>query len=170
MTGYRAFSYQFVKSFPVLSKGFEIETEMSIHAIDKNMALDNEIIEYRDRPAGSESKLNKYTDGVKVLWTILKLFKNYRPLVFFGTVATILSMLSLTFFIPVLIDFLTTGIVERFPTLIVCGFVMIAAIQSFFTGLMLETMKQKNRQDFELELIHISEKYIALKGQKESES
>lgn len=170
MTGYRAFSYQFVKSFPVLSKGFEIETEMSIHAIDKNMALDNEIIEYRDRPAGSESKLNTYTDGAKVLWTILKLFKNYRPLVFFGTVATILSMLSLTFFIPVLIDFLTTGMVERFPTLIVCGFVMITAIQSFFTGLMLETMKQKNRQDFELELIHISEKYITLKGQKESES
>ena len=159
MIGYRAFSYQFVKSFPVLSKGFEIETEMSIHAIDKNMYVTNEVIEYRDRPEGSESKLSTYSDGFKVLMTIGRLFRNYRPLAFFGTIALILALLSIGFFIPVLVEFIQTGLVAKFPTLIACGFVMIVAIQSFFSGLILDTIKQKNRHDFEMELIRINDEY-----------
>ena len=164
MTGYRAFSYQFVKSFPVLSKGFEIETEMSIHAVDKNLAIENEIIEYRDRPDGSESKLNTYSDGFKVIMTIFRLFRNYRPMAFFGLIACILAVLSLAFFIPILYEYLKTGIVPHFPTLIVCGFTIIAAIQSLFSGLMLENTKQKNRQDFEMELIRISDHYKLING------
>ena len=155
MTGYRAFSYQFVKSFPVLSHGFEIETEMSIHAIDKNMRVENVIIDYRDRPAGSESKLNTYSDGFKVLRTILRLYRNYKPMAFFGLLALVLAALSVGFFLPVLLEYFRTGLVPNFPTLIVCGFVMIAAIQAFFSGMILETINQKNRQDFELELIRL---------------
>lgn len=155
MTGYRAFSYRFVKSFPVLSHGFEIETEMSIHAIDKNLYVTNEVIEYRDRPEGSESKLSTYSDGFKVLKTIFKLFRIYRPILFFGILAAILAILSTVFFIPVLIEFAQTGEVPKFPTLIVSGFAMIAAIQSLFTGLTLESIVQKNRQDFEMRLIDV---------------
>ena len=132
MTGYRAFSYQFVKTFPVLSRGFEIETEMSIHALDKNLYVENLVIEYRDRPAGSESKLNTYSDGIKVLKTIARLFKNYKPLNFFGIIAFILFVLALIFFIPVLYAYIQTGLVKNFPTLIVCGFTVIAAILSLF--------------------------------------
>lgn len=152
MTGYRAFSYQFVKSFPVLSKGFEIETEMSIHAIDKNMQIENVIIEYRDRPEGSESKLNTYSDGFKVLGTILRLFRNYKPFAFFGGLALILMLLAIVFFIPILCEYLVTGLVPKYPTLFVCGFVALAAIQSFFSGMILSSIVQKNRQDFEHQL------------------
>lgn len=153
MTGYRAFSYQFVKSFPVLSKGFEIETEMSIHAIDKHMSVENVVIDYRDRPEGSESKLNTVSDGLKVIKTILRLFRSYKPFAFFSLLALLLVLLSAAFFIPVLVDYFRTGLVERFPTLIVCGFVIIAAVQSFFAGMILENIQQKNRQDFEMTLI-----------------
>ena len=156
MTGYRGFSYQFVKSFPVLSQGFEIETEMSIHAVDKNLFVQNEVITYRDRPEGSESKLNTYSDGIKVLMTIFRLFRIYKPLAFFGIVSCCLALASVGFFIPVMAEYLRTGAVDRFPTLFVCGFVMIAAIQSFFAGLILENIKQKNRQDFEMKLIEIA--------------
>ena len=159
MTGYRAFSYQFVKSFPVLSKGFEIETEMSIHAVDKNMLLDNVIIEYRDRPEGSESKLNTYSDGFKVLKTIGRLFKNYKPLSFFGTISAVLIVLALIFFIPVFSTYLKIGQVPNFPTLIVCGFAVLAAIQSLFSGMILQNIVQKNRQDFEMELHRIQDVY-----------
>lgn len=152
MTGYRAFSYQFVKTFPVLSKGFEIETEMSIHAVDKNLHIENVVVQYRDRPEGSESKLDTYSDGFKVIRTIIRLYRNYRPFAYFGLVALLLAALAMGFFIPVFSEFLRTGLVPNFPTLIVCGFTMIAAIQSLFTGLTLETMRQKNRQDFEMEL------------------
>lgn len=162
MTGYRAFSYQFVKSFPVLSTGFEIETEMSIHAIDKNMSLSNVEIDYRDRPEGSESKLNTYSDGFKVLRTIGKLFRCYRPLHFFGWLALLLLILALVFFIPVLVQYMQTGLVPNFPTLIVCGFATIAAIQSWFSGLILETINQKNRQDFESKLVEIQNHYSLL--------
>ncbi len=155
MTGYRAFSYQFVKSFPVLSKGFEIETEMSIHAVDKNMHLDNVIIDYRDRPEGSESKLNTYSDGMKVLFTIARLFKNYKPLQFFSIISVILLIVAAVFFVPVAVDFVRTGMVARFPTLIVCGFVVIAALLSFFAGVILQTIRQKDRQDFEMRLVEI---------------
>lgn len=152
MTGYRAFSYRFVKTFPVLSKGFEIETEMSIHAIDKNMFVENVVIDYRDRLEGSVSKLNTYSDGIKVIGTIVRLFQTYRPLAFFGTVAAILMVLAIGFFIPVWITYADTGMVPNFPTLIVCGFVALASIQSFFAGLILQTMYRKNRQDFEMQL------------------
>ena len=159
MTGYRAFSYQFVKSFPVLSKGFEIETEMSIHAVDKNMYIENEVIEYRDRPEGSESKLNTYSDGFRVLKTIAKLYRNYKPMAFFGVIALILAILGVGFMVPVLIEFNQTGLVARFPTLIVCGFVILAAMVSFFAGLQLQTITRKNRQDFEMELQHVHYEY-----------
>ena len=159
MTGYRAFSYQFVKSFPVLSKGFEIETEMSIHAVDKNMYIENEVIEYRDRPEGSESKLNTYSDGFRVLKTIARLYRNYKPMAFFGLVAAVLLILGIGFFIPVFVTFLETGRVGKIPTLIVCGFAVLGAIQSLFSGLVLQTMVQKNRQDFEMELQRIQEQY-----------
>ena len=155
MTGYRAFSYQFVKSFPILSKGFEIETEMSIHALDKNMDVRNVIVEYRDRPEGSISKLNTYSDGIKVLKTIFKLYKNYRPLGFFGGLAVVLFLISGVMFAPVLSTYLRTGLVPQFPTLIVSGFIALAAIQSFFAGLILSTLVVRGRQEFELQLINI---------------
>ncbi len=152
MTGYRALSYEFVKTFPVLSEGFEIETEMSIHAADKNMHIENVIVDYQDRPEGSVSKLNTYADGVKVLGTIMRLYRTYKPLNFFGLLGLMLALLALVFFIPVMNTYIETGLVPNYPTLIVCGFTMIAAIQSFFSGLILQTIVQKNRQDFEIEL------------------
>ena len=152
MTGYRAFSFLFAKSFPVLSKGFEIETEMTIHAVEKNMRIENVIIEYRDRPSGSESKLNTYSDGLKVLKTIGRLYKNYRPIGFFGGVSLMLILISAVMFIPVLIDFLHTGMVPHFPTLIVSGFIALAAIISFFSGLILATIVEKDRQAYEFRL------------------
>ncbi len=166
MTGYRAFSYQFVKSFPVLSKGFEIETEMTIHAIDKNMLLDNVVIDYRDRPEGSESKLNTYSDGFKVLKTIGKLFRNYKPLAFFGFFTVILLILAGGFFVPVFLKYLSQGVVTKIPTLVVCGFAVIAALQSLFAGLILQTIRQKNRQDFEMELMEIEHRYQELKKEE----
>lgn len=156
MTGYRAFSYLFVKSFPVLSKGFEIETEMTVHALDKNMYVENVVIDYRDRPDGSESKLNTYSDGIKVLRTIMVLFRNYKPLAFYGGIAWILAILSLIFMIPVVNVYINTGMVPNFPTLIVCGFTMLAALHALFVGLQLQNAVQKNRQDFELHLLLIA--------------
>lgn len=155
MTGYRAFSYQFVKSFPVLSKGFEIETEMTIYAVYNNMQVDNVVVNYRDRPEGSESKLNTYTDGLKVLGTIMRMFRQYKPLAFFTALALILTALSAAFFVPVLFEFLETGMVDKFPTLIVCGFVELAAIQSLFAGIILHNLGVKERRDFELHLNEI---------------
>ena len=155
MTGYRAFSYLFVKTFPVLSKGFEIETEMSIHAVDKNLAVENVVISYRDRPDGSE-----------VLRTIFRLFKNYKPMQFFSGMALLLAAISMVFFVPVFIAFLHTGMVDRMPTLIVSGFTMLAAIQSFFAGLILSTINQKNRQDFELQLMNAANEFSRLDQKK----
>ena len=155
LTGYRAFSYQFVKSFPVLSQGFEIETEMTVHAVDKNLLVMNEVVGYRSRPEGSESKLHTVSDGLKVLGTVFKLFCHYKPLAFFGWIALLLAAVSIGFFIPVLVEYARTWLVPRFPTLIVCGLVMVAATQSFFAGLILENIQKKNRQDFEFELMRI---------------
>ena len=157
MTGYRAFSYEFVKTFPVLSNGFEIETEMIIHAIDKNMQIENVVIDYRDRPAGSESKLNTYSDGMRVLKTIARLYRIYAPVKFFGFISLLLAVISLAFFWPVFVGYLQQGTVQKFPTLIVCGFTMIAAIQSFFAGLQLQSAVQKNRQDFEMNLNRVAD-------------
>lgn len=152
MTGLRAFSYQFVKTFPVLSQGFEIETEMTIHAVDKNMYIKNCVIDYRDRPEGSESKLNTIPDGIKVLKTIFNLFKNYKPFQFFGCISMILLIVAIILFIPVFAEYLNTGLVRRFPTLIVCGFLVIAALLSFSSGIILDTLVQKHKQDFEFRL------------------
>ena len=147
MTGYRAFSYEFVKTFPVISRGFEIETEMSIHAADKNMFVENVVVDYKDRPEGSESKLNTYSDGAKVLKTIMGLYKNYKPMQFFGLLAAILMIIALAMFMPVFVVYLKTGLVPNFPTLIVSGFIAMAALQSFFAGLVLSTIVQKDRPE-----------------------
>ncbi len=158
MTGLRAFSYSFVKTFPVLSKGFEIETEMSIHAIDKNMFVENVVIDYRDRIEGSESKLNTYSDGFKVLKTIVRLYKDYKPMKFFGYLALALIILALIFFVPIVVTYINTGEVPDFPTLMVCGFVAIAAIQCFFAGMTLSTNIANEKQNFEFKLQLIRDK------------
>ena len=159
MTGCRAFSYEFVKTFPVLSSGFEIETEMTIHALDKNLKIDQVVIPYRDRPTGSVSKLSTISDGLKVLRTIFVLHKNYKPCSFFGIISALLLLLAVGFFIPVLITYVKTGLVPDFPTLIVCGFTALAALLSFFTGLQLQSAVQKNKQDFELQRISANRDY-----------
>lgn len=152
MTGYRAFSYRFVKTFPVLSKGFEIETEMTIHAVDKSMYVKNTVITYRDRPVGSESKLNTFQDGFKVLRTIFRMLRNYRPLRFFGFMSLFMLLLALILFIPVFGEYLATGLVPRIPTLIVSGFLVIAAMISLFSGLILDMIEQKDKRDFEFHI------------------
>ena len=150
MTGYRAFSKSFVKSFPVLSHGFEIETEMTIHALDKNFLIKEVPVQYRNRPEGSFSKLNTYKDGIKVLLTIIKLFRDYKPLFFFSIFAGLFFILSLILFVPVFLEYLSTSLVARFPTLIAAGFSLIVSILFFFTGLTLEVIAKKHKQLFEL--------------------
>lgn len=156
MTGYRAFSYEFVKSFPILSKGFEIETEMTIHAIDNNMNIKEIPIEYKDRPDGSESKLNTYTDGIKVLKTIATLCKEYRPRAFFYTISLIFLIISLLLGIPIVSEFYKTGLVPRFPSLIVSGICFLISILLFVTGIILQVIAKKHRQLFEIYLNTIS--------------
>lgn len=152
MTGCRAFSYQFVKSFPVLSKGFEIETEMSIHALDKNLFIQSITVGYRDRAADSVSKLNTYTDGLRVLRTVARLYKEYRPLSFYGIFTALFSFTGLVLFLPVLLEYLRTGLVPRFPTLIVSGVLLILAMLMLVCGLILDTVAKKHRQLFEVNL------------------
>ena len=154
MTGYRAFSYDFVKTFPVLSKGFEIETEMTIHALDKNFLLKEIPVEYRDRPAGSVSKLNTYKDGFKVLKTIARLFKEYKPTLFFGLVSLLFFVISIAFGTPVFVEYFKTGLVPRYPTLIFSGFMLMISILMFVCGIILEVVVKKHRQLFELILIN----------------
>lgn len=156
MTGCRAFSRLFVKTFPVLSKGFEIETEMTIHAVVHNMSVANVVTQYRDRPEGSVSKLNTVKDGVKVIRTIIRLFKNCKPFAFFGALGAILGVTALAFFIPVLVAYFETGLVQRFPTLIFSGFMALAGLMSFFAGLVLDTLRQQHRQEFEFKLQTVS--------------
>ena len=163
MTGYRAFSYEFVKTFPVLSKGFEIETEMTIHTLDKNMGVENVIIEYRDRPEGSESKLNTYSDGFKVLKTIGTLYKNYRPLSFFTWITILLTVIVKGFLIQVLIEYAKTGLVPKMPSFVASVFFYICSIQSFFGGLILQTMVKRSKQDFEIKLNEYADKLKELK-------
>ncbi len=152
MTGFRAFSYEFVKTFPVLSKGFEIETEMTIHAVYNNMQIDNVVIDYRDRPEGSVSKLNTYADGFKVLKTIARLYRSYKPFGFFMILALILAAFSIGFFIPILTEYWATHLVPKIPTLIVCCFVMVAAVMSVFAGTILSTLALNDRRQFEMQL------------------
>ena len=169
MTGYRAFSYQFVKSYPVLSKGFEIETEMTIHALQRNMQVENVVIEYRDRPEGSESKLNTYSDGFKVLHTILRLYKNYRPFAFFGLISAVLAVLGIGFLIPVLQAYFATGLVSRFPTLIVCGLTLVAALLTFMSGVILDSQLSKDKRDFEFQLQTVRQWYADKQGMTKSQ-
>ena len=152
MTGYRAFSPMFVKSFPILSSGFEIETEMTIHALDKNLLIESIPVQYRNRPKGSVSKLNTYSDGIKVLLTIFNLYRDYKPLSFFGVLALILIILSLILFIPVFSEYLSTGLVPRIPTLIVSSIMMLAAFLSIVCGLILDTNAKNVRKDFEIKM------------------
>ena len=154
MTGYRAFNYEFVKTFPVLSKGFEIETEMTIHALDKNFLLKEIPVGYKNRPAGSVSKLNTYSDGFKVLKTIARLFKEYKPMIFFGIVSTLFFIISMIFATPVFIEYFKTGLVPRFPTLIFSGFLLIISMLMLVCGIILEVVVKKHRQLFELILIN----------------
>ena len=153
MTGYRAFSYDFVKTFPVLSKGFEIETEMTIHALDKNFLLKEIPVDYRDRPAGSVSKLNTFSDGFKVLKTIARLFKEYKPSIFFTIVSLLFLIVSLIFGVPVFVEYFKSGLVPRYPTLIFSGFMLMISILMFVCGIILEVVVKKHRQLFELILI-----------------
>lgn len=152
MTGYRAFSRGFVKTFPVLSRGFEIETEMTIHAVDKNFLIREVPVDYRDRPEGSVSKLNTYSDGAKVLCTIFRLYKDYKPFAFFGMGALLFLILAAVLFLPVGIEFLRTGLVPRFPTLIVSVTLALCALLSFVAGVILDVVVKKHRQLFELML------------------
>ena len=152
MTGMRAFSPLFVKSFPVLSKGFEIETEMTIHALDNNFLIRSIPVTYKDRPEGSHSKLNTYRDGAKVLLTLFNLFRDYKPLKFFGSISLILGVVSIVLFIPVFLEFLKTGLVPRFPTLIVSAVMMLAAFLSFVCGLILDTNAKNVRKSFEVQM------------------
>ena len=152
MTGYRAFSYEFVKGFPVLSKGFEIETEMTIHAVDKNFKLVEVPVTYRDRPAGSVSKLNTYRDGFRVLKTIAILFKEYKPGFFFSILGILSLMCSLLLGVPVVIEYMNTGIVPRFPSLIVSGVFLIIYLLLWITGIMLQVIAKKHKQLYELYL------------------
>lgn len=152
MTGCRAFNRKFVKSFPVLSNGFEIETEMSIHALDKRFLIAEIPIAYRDRPEGSESKLNTFQDGYRVLKTILKLYKDYKPLSFFGLIALLLFLLGSVMMIPVLSGYFKTGLVVKFPTLIVAIGLLTSSLVSLACGLMLDTVKKHSDQFYELAL------------------
>ena len=161
MTGCRAMSYRFVKSFPVVSQGFEIETEMTIHAIDKNMMLKNKVIGYSDRHEGSISKLNTFSDGLRVIQTILHLFCDYRPLQFFSILSLLMFIVSGLFFLPVLNDYLESGLVMRFPTLIACGFGAIVSLIAFFSGVILQSIKNNERREFEFRLKQVHEWYKA---------
>ena len=162
MTGYRAFSYEFVKTFPVVSKGFEIETEMSIHAADKNLSVANLTTTYRNRPEGSVSKLHTFRDGFKVIGTIVGLLRRYRPRLFFGIITLILAGLGIGFLVPVFITFFETGQVPNFPTLISCCFALLTAILSLFTGFILQALRNKERTDFEKDLIRATDKKKSL--------
>lgn len=152
MTGARAFSRDFVKSYPVLSKGFEIETEMTIFALDNNFKIVEEPIEYRDRPDGSESKLNTYSDGFKVLKTIASLFRDTKPFAFFSIISVILLAISIGFFIPIFSGYLSTGLVDKIPTLIVLSAILAIACICFFVGVILTVLKKNHKQDFERQL------------------
>lgn len=169
MTGYRAMSYQFVKTFPVLSGNFEIETEMTIHAIDKKMHVDNVVVDYRDRQEGSVSKLNTYSDGAKVLRTIFRMYKDYKPLQFFSAIAAVLFALGVIFFIPVLTKYIRTGTVTKMPSLIVCCFVILTAIICCFSGIILSTLVQQHRQNFEYQLNDVSDQFKRLLKEKNAE-
>lgn len=155
MTGSRAFSRDFVKTFPVLSKGFEIETEMTIHALDKNFYIKEIPVSYKDREEGSESKLNTVGDGIKVIMTIARLFEEHKPMLFFGILSIFLTIFALILAIPVLVEYFDTGLVPKFPSLIVAGFLEIIAVMLAICGIILQVVVRKHRELFELNLINL---------------
>ena len=167
MTGYRAFSFEFVKTFPVFSKGFEIETEMTIHAVNYNMQVENVVATYRDRPDGSVSKLNTFSDGMKVIRKMFTLYKNYRPFNFFGLIALVLALIAVGLMIPIVIEYFETGLVPRFPTLIASGFIGIAGVQSFFTGFMLSVVNSKDIKDFEYRFTRVHDHKKSIMKEKD---
>lgn len=169
MTGYRAMSYKFVKTFPILSKNFEIETEMTIHAIDKKMHVENVVVDYRDRQEGSVSKLNTYSDGFKVLKTIFRMYKDYKPLQFFSTIAAVLFVLGAAFFVPILTKYIRTGTVTKMPSLIVICFVILTAIVCWFSGIILSTLVQQHKQNFELQLTSAADRLKDLMKETEKD-
>lgn len=152
MTGYRCFSYEFVKSFPVISQGFEIETEMTIHTLDKNLKLREIPVQYRDRPVGSESKLNTFSDGTKVLMTIFNMAREFKPLVFFSSFALICFVMGIVCLAIPINEYFHTHMVAKFPTLIVGGFLCIIAFLLWMTGLISDLIAKKHRQTFEIYL------------------
>ena len=152
MTGYRALSHDFAKTFPILSKGFELEVEMTIFALGHNFYIKEIPVQYRDRPEGSESKLSTYSDGARVVKRIMTLFEEYRPVLFFSLVAVLFLAIAALLGIPVLNEYFATGLVERFPTLIVSGFMIIIAALMIVCGIILEVVAKKHRQLFELNL------------------
>ena len=164
MSGYRAFSYQFVKSYPIVTKGFELETDMTIFALDKNLLVRSTPIDYSDRPEGSFSKLNTFSDGFKVIKTIFRLCKNYRPLTFFGVIAAILFLVGGGAFITILVDYFRTGLVLRFPTLFVSLFIILTSIMAFVCGLVLETVASNSRQSYEIRFIQVKEFLYSIGG------
>ena len=150
MTGYRAFSRNFVKNFPVLSKQFEIETEMTIYALSHNFAIKEAPIDYRDRPEGGVSKLNTFRDGFKVLLTIFSLFRDNKPMLFFSWISTLLLIAALALFVPIAVEYINTSLVPRFPTAVLCSALVICSIVSFACGLILECQSKKHAQVMEL--------------------
>ena len=169
MTGYRAFSYNFAKTFPILSKGFEIETEMTIHAIDKNFTLKEVPVQYRDRPEGSVSKLNTFSDGFKVIKTIATLSKEYRPAFFFNILGTIVLIISIIMGIPVLVEYFKTGLVPRFPTLIVASIFLVISLLLYSIGIILQVIVKKHRQLFEILLNETEVLKRTKKGEEKGE-
>jgi hypothetical protein len=156
MTGCRAFSYEFVKTFPVTSNGFEIETEMTVHAIHKNLKIENVDVDYKDRPKGSESKLRTIPDGIKIIKTLLKMFKNYRPIAFFSVLTVVVALISIGFLLPTLISFFQTGYFPWTIWTFLGGLMSIASLQLLMTGIVLNTIASKERRDFELTLQEVS--------------
>lgn len=156
MTGYRAFSYDFVKMMPIISGGFEIETEMTINALDKKFNIKEIPINFRDRPEGSVSKLNTFSDGMKVLKTIAVMFKEYRPMMFFGTISALFIIIAAVMFAPVLVEYFHTHTVPRFPTLIFASGSAVIGVISFAIGVILDVLVKKNKQDFIVRLNIIS--------------
>ena len=150
MTGSRAFSYNFVKGFPIISKGFELETEMTIHALDKNYKIEEVTVPYQDRDADNPSKLNTIGDGIKVIKTIARLFKEYKPSIFFNIFAFISLVFSICLLVPVMIGYANTGLVEKFPSLIASGIFLLVTLLLWITGIILEVINRKQREIYEL--------------------
>ena len=159
MTGYRSFSKKFVKCMPVMSNGFQIETEMTIFALTNNMQVVNVPITYRDRPEGSESKLNTFSDGFKVLLTLFNLFKDNRPFLFFGSISIVIFIIGLLIGIPVIDEFIKTAYITKVPSAILAAALMLNAFLMFSVGIILDAIKNQKRYLFECHMNDVMSKY-----------